>query len=247
MNNEETPKRKVPTVKEILAEQERLPVELAKANSAVNLPVPAEDMFSPHVCELTGDAFTFPGTLFDMQGIDGTYNTLSGDVEIPRGGLYKPSFKNTYWGFVKYTEDGPIYEMKCLAGGEDLPQRADLGDLDKTKWVKGKYSPEPEDPWKEHYACPLEAADKGGELLVFIARSPTTRRFMKIILNTYNTHPRKLRGLEPVIRLDIQIFKNSFNNDQPKPWWPFVDWLNPDGSSISAVQKRGEFGDTVPF
>jgi hypothetical protein len=61
------------------------------------------------------------------------------------------------------------------------------------------------------------AQDAGGELLVFLARSPTTRRFVKTALNSYDRHPRKLRGLKQVIRLDIQTFKNSFNNMQPKP------------------------------
>jgi hypothetical protein len=246
MSNVETSKRKAPSVQQVLAEQEKQ-AGLPKAAPAANLPVPAEDAFSRHVSELTTDAFVFPGTLFDMHGINGTYNTISGDTEIGAGGLYVPSFEETYWGYVNYGADGVRYVMKCLAAKDDLPRRADLGDQDKTKWPISEFNHQPEDPWKEIYACPLMAKDAGGELLVFLARSPTTRRFMKSILNRYDKHPRKQRGLRPVIRLEIETFKNSFGNMQPKPAWPFVDWINPDGSSISARQEHDEFNDEIPW
>jgi hypothetical protein len=251
MSDTETSKRKVPSVKEVLAEQDRQ-ADLLKATTVApttNLPVPAEDAFSRHVNELTAGTFVFPGTLFDMHGIDGTYNTVSGNTEIKIGGLYVPHFEETYWGYVHYGDEnrGVRWKLACLAVKDDLPCRKDLDDQDKTKWLTGKFSPQPEDPWKEVYACPLEAKDAGGELYVFLARTPTTRAFMKSILLRYNRHPRTQRGFRPIIRLDVEHFFNSYNNKQPKPAWPFVDWIDANGVSFSAQQAHAEFKDSVPF
>ena len=93
--------------------------------------------------------------------------------------------------------------------GNDLPEgrstaRSSLGDTDKSKWPKGKFSDGPEDPWTAVVEIPLQHRETGEEYL-FAAQSKTAIAAAMDFLAQAKRVP---EGFDPVgIRLGVGSFR----------------------------------------
>jgi hypothetical protein len=69
------------------------------------------------------------------------------------------------------------------------------------------------------------------------------------LLTHWRYHRRRKEGFRPIIKIGsgTWIDKKHGGGKRPKPTLTIVDWVNPDGSPITAQQKHGEFNDSVPF
>jgi hypothetical protein len=86
------------------------------------------------------------------------------------------------------------------------PPRDTLGDLDEEAWPEGKFTGEPEDPWRPRLEIPMEHAETGEEYTL-VAMSKTSLSALKDFLNKCQKVP---SGYVPRIRLDTATFKSKF-------------------------------------
>jgi hypothetical protein len=68
------------------------------------------------------------------------------------------------------------------------------------------------------------------------------------LLGRYRAHPRGKAGLLPEVKFAIDEYETKYGGKKPKPLLTFTgEWFNPDGSRVSAPQKRAEFNDDIPY
>jgi hypothetical protein len=79
--------------------------------------------------------------------------------------------------------------MASVFPEDQSPERDTLGDTDERKWPQGKFSNEPEDPWRVRLEVPMEHAETG-EQYTFVAMSKTALGAVKDLLNQCRRLPR---------------------------------------------------------
>jgi hypothetical protein len=231
------------TVQQIKAEQNKDKTDAvpkpAETLPAVAMPPPVfnPDLFQRNLAILA--AVRLP--TFSMNGNTGIYKFQNGS-EIPVNSKFVVVMQEAKHGFIRFHGDGekPDVHMQ-LIGAEPLIDRQSLSDNDSTKWENGK------DPWQEQFEMPVFDASTG-DTYCYLSRSKLCNSAARQFNGTYARNPRSKAGLLPVVQFghgkDAQI---PGVGTLPKPALTIVDWVNPDGTLISAQQKHDEFGDDVPF
>jgi hypothetical protein len=111
-------------------------------------------------------------------------------------------------GYIKFNgkETQPERRMGSVFPKDLAPARDSLGDTDAGAWPDGKFSGEPEDPWRPRLEIPLEHAETGEEYII-VGMSKTSLAALKDFLNRCQ----KLSpGFAPRVRFDVATFKSKF-------------------------------------
>ena len=166
---------------------------------------------------------------YKVQGVD---QPLNGQQFIAR-------IHDAVGGYIKFNgkETQPERRMGNVFPKDEAPDRDTLGDLDESKWPAGKFSKEPEDPWRSRLEIPLEHAETG-EQYVLVAMSKTALGAMKDLLNQCRRLP---PGYEPRIRLDTATFKSKFGPVK-KPLLTITGKVESNGQA-----KDNPFDDSAEF
>ena len=71
-------------------------------------------------------------------------------------------------GYIKFGEKGqaPEKHLGSIFPKDEAPLRSSLGNADKSEWVKGRFSDEPEDPWTAVIEIPLKLQGDGRRVLI---------------------------------------------------------------------------------
>jgi hypothetical protein len=156
----------------------------------------------------------------------------------------------TLVGWIKFSgEDGvpPTRVMGLLYSGFVMPPRAELGDLDPTKWPLG-LSGAPDDPWKHQQYLVLQNVETK-EFFTFVTSSKTGRSAVGTLLRHYDrtrkTHPDEY----PVVRLGVGGFKHR---DERVGWvttpvFTVRGRAPADSSTRPDTSARGDMDDEVPW
>jgi hypothetical protein len=138
-------------------------------------------------------------------------------------------------GYIKFNENGqPERRLGAIFVRDEAPPRSSLGDTDKSKWPRGKFSDGPEDPWTAVVEIPLQHRETGEEYL-FAAQSKTSIGAAMDFLAQAKRVP---EGFDPVIRLGVGSFKSRFGQIK-----------KPVLSIVGKVPTNGEppFNDNLGF
>jgi hypothetical protein len=244
---------KVPTTAEILARQNAEPSAPLPSppKEAIQLPAraaPAQAL-EHNLARLTST--TALAILIGFNGQTGVYRILSDDTEIPLDSEYQGHLEYTRHEMIKFNGEGnpPSIVGYCISEDGILPERDTLGDLDKSQWPFGLDGTNRVDPWRERYLFPMKGRDAGGELYGLVMMGPVALNAATKLLPSWRYHPNRKLGYAPIICLGrgTWIDKKHGGAKRPKPYPHIVDWVNADGSPITAQQKHGEFRDVVPF
>jgi hypothetical protein len=201
-----------------------------------------------HLDEWTSSALQ--GAMFSFHGIEGVYKLTDGSGEIPLDTEVIGIIDEVRRGWIKFNEGNPPdVRMVALNEDADVPKREELGDDDPSEWPFNMNGVQA-DPWQPQYAVPMQRRDAGGELLCFVARSLTSMNAVEQLLGRYRYHPRARAGFYPVIKLAAGSYTNKrFGGQKPKPLLPIIDWVQRDGTPITAPQPElsAEMNDKIPF
>ena len=143
-------------------------------------------------------------------------------------------------GYIKFGEKGqaPEKHLGSIFPKDEAPLRSSLGNTDKSEWVKGRFSDEPEDPWTAVIEIPLKHKETGEEFL-FCAQSKTSLGAARDFLTQARRVP---QGFNPVIRLGVGSFKSKFGPIK-KPVLSIVGKVPGNG----AVKDEPPFNDPLQF
>jgi hypothetical protein len=116
----------------------------------------------------------------------------------------------TFAAWIRFRPDESPLRVGGLLYAPDfeLPEREQLGDTDRTRWAIGKFSGEPDDPWKEEMMLVLKRPTTM-ELLTFATLNKTGRRAVATLLKHYDRLQISSPGSFPVVRLKLGGYQDS--------------------------------------
>jgi hypothetical protein len=111
-------------------------------------------------------------------------------------------------GYIKFTgkgekpdrRTGPIYPK------DEAPERASLGDTDQSKWPKGRFSKEPEDPWTAVVELPLKHQETGEQYTLSLQTKTSIGAAKDLLAQLHRVPP----GHDPVIKLATGPMKTKY-------------------------------------
>jgi hypothetical protein len=127
-----------------------------------------------------------------------------------------------------------------------LPTRDELGDDDQTEWAIGKFSGEPDDPWKEEMMLVLKRPSTM-ELLTFSTLSKTGRRAVGTLLKHYDRLQISSPGSYPVVRLKVGGYQDSRYGWVHVPNFVVVGASPGHTVAIPDTSLKKEMSDEIPF
>jgi hypothetical protein len=145
--------------------------------------------------------------LMKFDGRSGTYVKIGSDESF-NGQEFIVDVFNIKGGYVKFGEKGqaPEKHLGHIFPKDEAPLRSTLGNLDKSQWSKGKFSEEPEDPWRRLIEMPM-CHKETGESYIFTAINNNALAAIKDLLGQCRRLP---EGFLPSIRLNTASFKGKF-------------------------------------
>ena len=186
---------------------------------------------------------------------------------IPEGTVAVAACDLALRGFIHWHENKPIEQrLVLLASGAPLPERKELGRMDKSEWPKDSNGNPGRDPWQPVLYVPLMLRDEG-ELCTFTTGSTSGINSTHRLLRLYATHARRHPEAYPVVKLaksffipkkDPSIGKVLFPDFLPAGWvdrTEFVEaleavglWIDMPDHQMEALPKPSdELNDTLPF
>ena len=183
---------------------------------------------------------------------DGTTAVAAGDLALR--------------GFIHWRDNKPVEQrLVLLSSGARLPERDELGNLDKSEWPKDSNG-NPRDPWQPVLYVPMMLMDEG-ELFTFTTGSTSGINSTHKLLRHYAYHARRHPDDYPVVKLtksffipkkDPSIGKVLFPDFMPAGWvnrTEFVEalevvglWIDmPDHQTVSLPKPSDEMNDELPF
>jgi hypothetical protein len=174
--------------------------------------------------------------LMKWNGNEGKYLTRDGvaafnneDFDLNAAGILG--------GYIKFGGKGeqPERRLGALYPKDEAPDRASLGDTDQSKWPKGRFSGEPEDPWTPVVQLPLKH-QKTGEEYVLSLQTKTSIGAARDLL----AHLRRLpNGHDPVIKLATGSMQTKFGV-RKKPVFTIVGKAPTNGQAPTANDVFGD-------
>jgi hypothetical protein len=204
------------------AQQQLVPVTPAAP------PAPASaNALERHLADWSGPA----GRLLCFNGSTGIHRTLDDDVEVPAGSKFIAVLDHATKGFIRFHEGAPpSLTMVRMDEDADVPTRESLGDTDPDQWPINQLNGQPDDPWKLQIVAPLVSCDDSGELYAYVARGPVALNAVGDLLGRYRWHPKRHKGLLPVVEISSGTYQSKKFGPRPKPVLKIIDWISPDGS-----------------
>jgi hypothetical protein len=208
--------------------------------------VMSEAALERHLANLSSSPLL--GTMFSFNGQTGIYHVIGDGTEVPVPAEFIGLLDLTRHGWIKFNEgEPPTIDDVGLSEDADLKAREELGDTDPSVWPIG-LNGEQRDPWQEQFVVPLLDRGAGGEIFALVARGVVAMGSVRKLLGQWRWNPRRKDGLRPIVKVESgTYYSKRFNGNRPKPKLTIVDWVNHDGSSITAEQQHDEFNDSVPF
>jgi hypothetical protein len=190
------------------------------------------------------------GTMFSFNGQDGVYRIVGDGTEMPIGSEFIGLLELTRHGWIKFNGEGnpPTLIDICISEDTELPPREELGDTDRSRWEPG-LDGQPRDPWSEQFVIPFQDRGAGGELYALVTRGVVAINAAKGLLGRWRWHPQRKANFRPIVKIGsgTYVARRFGGGKRPKPVLTITDWVNPDGSTITAPQKRAEFNDDIPY
>jgi hypothetical protein len=164
-----------------------------------------------------------------------------GDDEVKLGREYIAHTVQWTRGWVKFVDSIPTEKRIGRAvDGFKVPEREELGDLDKSHWEKDSAG-NPRDPWSRQSYLPLVDMESG-EIAVFVSGSHGGRGAIGDLCSVaaQNHH----RG-QPQIALSVRSYKHKVYGRIETPEFRVVGWT---GSTFAKEVSSSEvMDDTIPF
>jgi hypothetical protein len=229
--------------------------QLVKETPA-SLPVPAsKEATERHLADWGGSA----GRLVAFNGSTGIHRTLDDDVEVAAGSRFIACLDQAQKGYIRFNEGAPpTLAMVRIGEDAEVPQREELGDNDPSQWLISELNGLPDDPRKLQTLFPLVSCDDSGEIYGYVARGPVALNAASDLLGRYRWHPKRQRGLLPIVEIGSGTYVSKKFGPRPKPILKIVGWVNPDGSpALDPVTRPGQLppkggatadpNDPIPF
>jgi hypothetical protein len=257
----QTVTRKPPTVETVLAEQRRI-TEKGTAPAQANLPAIVAEKPAPlpaRALEGTDDYFRrspgnmVVGRLARFDGKDAKFTFLADDTELPADTPYVVLADSIWAGLRRFHGEGEPPEHAgglLFDDGYRRPARDELGDPDPAAWPLGKFSGQPEDPWREAVYIPLE--ERGtGEVLTLVMSGPSPVSTQIIAVDGLLAHCKNVRrrfpDQYPVVKLGVGKYKNKRFGWLPKPVFKIVGMAAKDAAAAPDTSIAADLNDEIPF
>jgi hypothetical protein len=236
----ENAKTRPPSVAQVLEAQQRGTTERIDEHGNVKvspqLPAPPELTEAQRAENLRKNMAaigTRPMTYIYFEGVKNQFEI--GGEKLPSGGLYVCFIRQTESGFRRFIggKGGTVeFKMRRL----DQPQltRDDLeGGYEEKDSEYGRRC-----RWQDYIVLPLiDANNGGGELYGFETRNVTSWWAAKGLIGRCTDHPMFLRGLSPIIKLEVKPYKHPKYGMRGKPLPKICGWASADGSTTAEPQS----------
>jgi hypothetical protein len=172
-----------------------------------------------------------------------------GDEIIPLGTefLAHPEAWTKCW--IKF-EDGKVTDRKLyrVARGEIPPEREDLDDLDRDRWLSGSNGVQ--DPWVKQHLLPFENLTSG-DVVVFATSSIGGMRAVGELCSTWAKRKKRGNRGQPIVRLRSDEMPTKSYGKVPCPKFEIVGWNDMTGDVLEEepppVTSEDEFNDQIPY
>ena len=239
------------TVKQVLAEQNRVPTKQQPSVPAVVAkpsPPAVPDNRPAHERYLDEIApATIAGRMIKFNK-EGKFIVADDETEVSEDTDFIALCDQTLIGWIKFNGQGeaPSREMGLLYSDYIMPPRESLGDTDPAEWEEG-LSGQPADPWQHHVYLVLQRVDTG-EVFTFVTSSVTGRRAIGMLLKHYDRMQKQQPGHYPLVRLKV----GGFQHRDDRVGWvktPVIAAIGrvPGIDAAKPESKSGEFNDKLPF
>jgi hypothetical protein len=187
---------------------------------------------------------------------------LAGEKQeiVPNGTRVIAAVDQILMGWVFWEDGKPTdHRMVLVSSGEAPARRAELGDLDQSRWEKDA-SGELRDPWAMTFYVPM--VDDTGEVFTFSTTSRGGKNAVADILRHYSRNRNSNPGKFPVMALESDTYQHS-NAQYGRIKYPVfkqVGWENQavfwkavgvtEGvDETPAVEQKtaNDMGDRIPF
>jgi hypothetical protein len=203
-------------------QQQLVPVTPAPPPTAAN---PAA--LERHLADWSGPV----GRLIAFNGSTGLHRTLDDDVEVLAGSKFIACLDQAAKGYIRFNDGAPpTLAMVRIGEDADIPEREALGDTDPRQWPTSTLNGQPDDPWKLQIVFPLVSCDVSGEIYAYVARGPVALNAAGDLLGRFRFHPKRHKGLLPVVEINSGTYVSKKFGPRPKPVLKITDWVQPDGS-----------------
>lgn len=146
-----------------------------------------------------------------------------GADKVPEGTEYVAHAQEVREGWSKFKDKKLVDEKSGKPVlGFVLPERDELGDLDRKQWPKNDRG-DPVDPWVKQSFLPLENAATG-QLVIFVSSS---QGGMGAIATLCGSAARNIRRGNPRIRLRVGSYKHPKFGRVQVPEFTVVGWDDP--------------------
>jgi hypothetical protein len=166
-----------------------------------------------------------------------------GKEEIPLGRQFTAFCRDWQRGWVKFI-DRELVERRIgrVADGFRVPDRDELGDLDRSKWSLG-FDGCSVDPWVRQDYLPLEDVETG-ELFLFVTSSVGGKMGIHKLCNEF---ARNITRGTPTIELAGETFPSDNYGPTARPEFVIVKWEHDAGTVDVTLPASAEMNDEIPF
>jgi hypothetical protein len=151
-------------------------------------------------------------------------------IEVEKGITLVALGTTAAW--VKWSGGKPV-EYIMRQPGKKLPERDELGDLDKTKWELGPDG-QPKDPWQNtrfvYFVDPVSA-----EAYTFVTASWGGRQAVNDLADQIQRVRYGNPGGSPLVELHAEPWGTKYGR-KSKPFFKVIDWL---GGGQQAIDRHG--------
>jgi hypothetical protein len=188
------------------------------------------------------------GPISKFDGKDGKFVTLADGAEVPQGKA-RVLLADFVWAGLRrfYGEGEPPGHAGGLLFGEGYrrPARSELDDPDPSFWPSGKFSGQPEDPWRECVYLPLEDRETG-EVGTLVMSGATQIIAADGLLQHYRNARRRFPDQYPVVQLAVGRYKHRKFGMLPKPMFKLVGMVAKDTVAAPDTSLAADMNDEIP-
>jgi hypothetical protein len=243
----ETTARPGPTPAQIQAQQQRDPEHIDKqgriVKAAPSLPVPLQLTDAQRAENLRRNMAAIGTRQMSYIYFEGKKNVfeIAGE-ELPTGQIYVCLIRQTTCGFRRFNGKGGHVDLMMRRLDEPQYTRDDLDKGYEEEDTEFGRRPR----WHDYIVLPLiDANNGGGELFGFETRNVTSWWAAKNLIGRCQEHSMFLRGMSPIVTLEIVTYKHTKYGLLHKPRLKGCRWANPDGSTIAEPDKP-DLNDKLP-
>jgi hypothetical protein len=244
--------RPAPSVRQVIASQKPDQVidkdgsiQKLAPSAPAQLPVPVltDEERAANLKKNMAAIGTRPMTFIGWEGQKNIF--LVDGEELPPGGLYVCLMRKGQSGFRRFNGKGGTMDLMLRYLDEPQYTRDDLeGGHEEEDGEYGRRQ-----RWQDYIRLPMiDANNGGGEMYAFETRNVTSWWAAKALIGKCELHPMFVRGMSPIIQLEIGSYPHKKYGTRFKPILKICGWANPDGSTTAEPDKpnKPDFNDALP-